>query len=884
MKKLALVFVLFGLLMPLSALAQEGQKVAVTPVNFIAEGAQLEQLSRVSKGLLSVITESFANQGFTPLTMGDNVLASGEDAAKANAKQLGADYIFISQASKSGDRFSLSGTLVALSGGKSSPRVNVTANALENLPQTAERLVLMSTDHLFGGGAKVVSVQIVGSESIDQQAILHSLRIRVGGTYNDAKASSDLRRIHSMGIFEDVRVEAADVGGGKAVKFIVSERAQIGQIAFKGNEKFDDEDLQDVITIKQYDIPSNRAVQDSVEALKRFYSSKGYPTVQIYPEFSQGDAGKSVLTYSIEEGGRLYISDILFDGNDYYSAWTLSGKIDSTSRGLFSWLSGTGKLDREKLSNDSQKLLSFYHNNGFMQAQVGEPVIDMDEEGGGFIITFPIMEGPRFRVGEVTLGGQLLPDDDPEKLVKKVELRNEKWFNREMLQEDLKNLKNYYSDLGYAHNQVEPNVFPAGDEDNSLNVELVINPGEKVYFDRITIVGNQKTRDKVIRRHLAVSEGDQFTSTGLQDSQSTLMRSGFFDEVNMVPGPSDSPDEMNLRVEVKERPTGSFQIGAGYSNYNSIFGVARVTQDNLFGYGRRLSLEANVGSNSTMYDLSYTDPWVGDIPLSLGVDLFNYETSYDNYDKNSIGGALRAGYPLWGKFYLSGRYSLENVKIDNVRTGTASVIRDMGGKYIDSIFTASIRRDTRNHFFQPSAGTLSRLTYSLGSGLFNGDTHFSRYEAEAAVWIPTPILKGSSFMVHGEIGYVKENKQDGLPLYEKYMLGGINSVRGYDWFSISPRDPLTGDEIGGEKMMVFNLELAFPILQESGLYFVTFFDMGNVWEKSSQYDFSDLRKSYGAGIRYLSPLGPFRVEYGRALDPYPGDPKGRWEFTMGTMF
>ncbi|MDR1920371.1 MAG: outer membrane protein assembly factor BamA, partial [Candidatus Adiutrix sp.] len=390
-------------------------------------------------------------------------------------------------------------------------------------------------------------------------------------------------------------------------------------------------------------------------------------------------------------------------------------------------------------------------------------------------------EGGRYRVGKVAVSGNLLEDDDPVKLARRLGISGEKWFSREMLQADIKGLQTYYSDKGYAHNTIEPLITPSGED--MLDVELVVDPQQLVYFDRITIVGNEKTRDKVIRRQLNVVEGDLFSASKIQASQANLMRSTFFDQVNLAPGPSDSDDKMNLRVEVKERPTGSFQIGGGYSSYNSLFGVARVTQDNLFGYGRRLSVEMNIGSKNNFFDISFTDPWVADIPLTMGFDLFKYYNRYDYYKKESTGGAIRAGYPLLGNFYLSARYSIENIDITDVSASSSQYLQSMKDYSLDSIVTVNLRRDTRNHFFFPTRGSTTRLSYALASGFLGGDTSFSQYEAEGAFWLPSPFWRGASLMAHGEIGYMKENKDRGLPTYEKYMIGGINSVRGYDWYS-----------------------------------------------------------------------------------------------------
>ena len=871
---------------PVFVLAQEDARVAVMPVVMSAEGAQLEQLNRLAKGITGVVYSTLADQGLTPISLGDNVLAIGEDGAKAQARELGADYIFLCNINKVAERFNVTGQLVALSSsGKSSSRSTLTADAMNQFPQVTERLVQMTTDHLFGGGAPVVSVEIVGNTMMNSQAILNTLRVKAGGTYSDAKATGDIKRIYALGYFEDVQVVVNNVGNGKAVRYIVEERSQLGNVVFRGNKKFDDDELRKVVGIKPNDIPSERAIADSVENIKSLYSEKGYPNIQVMTSVeNESGEGASVLIYEIAEGGKIHIKNIEFDGNDSYSDWTLSRKIDtSTHNFLLSWISGSGKLNQEKLSGDSKKLESFYHNNGFLRAQVGDPIITGGEDGG-LTVTFPIFEGERFKVGDVNFVGQTLPEDNFKKMMKFINLNDNSWFNREAMQQDVKNIQTYYADKGYAHVMVEPRINGPRDG-NVLDVDFDITLNHKVYFDRITIVGNDKTRDKVVRRQLSVVEGDQFSSSKIEASQAALMRSTYFEQAILTPGPSDSDDKMNLRVELKERPTGSFQIGGGYSNYNSVFGVIRLTQDNLFGYGRRVAVEANVGSKNNYFDISFTDPWVFDIPLTMGFDIFKYRNKYEYYSKESTGGAIRAGYPVWGNFYLSGRFSFEKIDYEDSNiAGYTSINEDMQRYTTDVKASVSLRRDTRNHFFFPTQGTVARLTYTKALEILGGDTNYSHYEAEGAVWYPLPFYRGSSFMLHGQVGYMKEDGDKGLPRYEKYMIGGINTVRGYDWYSISPKDPTYGHTIGGEKMMVFNAEVAFPILRDEGLYGVAFYDMGNVWTKEQKYSISDVKKSYGAGLRYLSPMGPFRIEYGRTINPEPGESKGQWEFTMGSMF
>ncbi|MDR2442578.1 MAG: outer membrane protein assembly factor BamA [Deltaproteobacteria bacterium] len=863
-----------------------GSRVAVIPFRLVGvTGPQLEQLNRISQTLLDVSVRSLGSMGFIPVTMGSQTLNMEDNAVMAQARQLGADYLLMPTLTGTTNNFTLSGTLIALTRGlTSSQPVSLTTSSPATLTSTTERLMEMVTDHLFGTGPPVVAVDIEGSTVADNQSLLNTLRTRVGGSYNANKVASDIRRLIDTGLFEDVQVLEERVSGGVSVRFVVVQVPQIGLIEYRGNEKYDKDDLDKVVGVKVSDVASAELMSTATANLYRFYADKGFPEAQIRYSLEPGEGGRAKLAFDINEGARMYIRDILFDGNEFYSARKLRGQIESSKRRfLTSWITGSGKLEREKLDNDSSILRQFYHNNGFLRAQVGEYSSRVTESGDGYIITFPIYEGERYRVGEVSLDGDFLDDDDQEKMLKLLEIRDEKWINSELIQEDINRLKTYYADKGYAFNDVGAEFGEPGSE-NQVPITFSVMPRNKVYYGRIIIVGNDKTRDKVIRRHLDVAEGDLTSSSRLKYSQNNLMRSSYFEEVNLVPSPSSNPEEMDLRVEVKERPTGSFQIGAGYSNYNSVFGIARVTQDNLFGYGRQISLEAQIGSGSNYFNFSFIDPWVGDIPLMMGIDLFKYYNSYDYYRKDSMGGAIRAGYPVFGRFYLTGTYSWEKVDISDVSYSSSVYLQSMMGNSVNSTFTVALRRDTRDHFFQPTSGSTARLSYTIASGLFGGETFFNRYEAEFAQWIPMPFIKGSAIMGHIELGYQKESRPRGLPIYEKYMLGGINSIRGYDWYDISPKDPQTQEAIGGEKMMVINIEYTIPLLRESGLYAVLFYDMGNVWSKDDDYSFSNLKRSYGGGIRYLSPMGPLRIEYGKAMDPDPGDPSGRWEFTMGAMF
>lgn len=860
------------------AAAQPTLRVAVAPFTITGSG----DISYLGVTFNQDLLKAVASQGYEPVSLGEAVQGEDLAALKKRAEALEADYVLVGSLTRDSSRLRAQARLEPVApGGRVAAPVALQADQAENISVMAERVVIQATDHLYGSGPRLAVVEVQGNSRVDTQAVLNTIRMRPGGIYNQERAALDLRRIYAMGYFEDVQVETFAARGGTGVRFVVRERPPISSIAFKGNKKFKDDELLKNLGFDRFAMVNDAKINESVENLKKLYAGKGFSNVEITAATAVSEDGNVTLAYNIDEGGKAYIRQINFEGNEHYSARKLRGVIGTSTKGLFSWMTGSGVLNRDKMNQDVEKIVSFYMNNGFIKIQAGEPRIAV-VDGGGYQITFPLIEGPQYTVGSVALGGDLA-DQDPNSLMKNMRLKPGQLYSRDDIQNDINDLKSAFADLGYAQNSVNPQLRENPDE-QTVDVEYVITPNQLVYFDRITIVGNNKTRDKVIRRQLEMKEGDLFSATALKNSQNNLMRTGYFEGINIIPGPGDTDDTVNLRLEAKEKPTGAFQIGAGYSSYNSVFGMVKLSQDNLFGYGRRLSVEANIGSKSNYYNISYTDPWTFDLPLTTGLDLFNYYSDYDEYRKEAVGGAIRAGYPLFERVYGTIRYSWEDVHITDVPPWASLALREMEGYSTDSIFRLTLSRDTRNHYFIPTGGSSNRFSVDYASGFLGGTTRFLRYDASSAWWAPVPLTNEKvSLMVRGRAGYVDEIKKGGLPIYQKYEIGGINTVRGYDWYSISPRDKATGDKIGGEKMGLVNLEMVFPIWADSGLYGVGFFDAGGVWRKGQSID-QGWRKSYGGGFRYLSPLGPLRVEYGRALDRKEGDPSGRWEFTVGGVF
>ena len=324
-------------------------------------------------------------------------------------------------------------------------------------------------------------------------------------------------------------------------------------------------------------------------------------------------------------------------------------------------------------------------------------------------------------------------------------------------------------------------------------------------------------------------------------------------------------------------------MGAGYSSAEKVFGIFEISQNNFLGYGQRLSAAARIGEITNQFDVRFVEPWFLGKPISLGVDLYRVDESEvdGEYEKESIGTGVRLGFPLRVDEYLKGtvKYGYDDTDIRDVPDDAAIEIREMEGRNVTSSITLGLLRDSRDRPWNTSRGSVNTITFEYAGGFLSGDVYFNEWFGRSAWFLP--FIWDTGFMVQGRLGYIERREGGKLPVYHKYKLGGINTVRGYDYKSISPVDPVTGDKLGGEKMMVYNLEYRFPLLREQGVVGLVFYDAGNVFTKDQDYTFDGIRSSVGGGVRWFSPMGPLRLEYGHALDRQPGDPKGNWEFTIG---
>jgi outer membrane protein insertion porin family len=865
---LALI-ILFSFLSPVQA-QEERVRVMVLPFEVHSQ----QPLSYMKTRIPEVIRGHLRDEGAVIVDPPEIIAGRSQSEIQQMGLRQGADYVIWGSLTWIGETFSVDAKMIDIYGGKPLSTFYVEGKSIENLPLIVKELSSEFGMALFER-EPVVQILIEGNDRIEDDAIRRVIQTEPGDVYLPKALSEDLRAIWSMGYFDDVRAETRDAPGGRVVIYRVDEKPTIRYIRILKNRVFDDEEIRENISLNTGSILNIFAVENNVERIESFYEENNYHNVSVDYRVERLENNQADLELIIDEGSKVHIKSIAFQGNDAYPDKRLKKLMKTSEKGFFSWLTSSGDLNPEDLNQDAARITSFYHNNGYIQARVSDPQVRY--EGEWIYITIKIEEGPRFEVGQVDIEGDEITSETP--LMDAVEINEKEYYSRDTVRKDVLALTDIYADAGYAYAEVSP-MIRQNPDDLTVDITYGIDKGKPVYFEKIIISGNVKTRDKVIRRQLKVIEKERYSGKRLKRSIRDLQRLDYFEDVNVNTIRGSGDDQMILKIDVSEKPTGTFSFGGGYSSVENLFAMASISQRNLFGRGQVVQLKAEVGGTTSRYTFSFTEPWLFDIPLSAGFDLYNWDRDYNTYDKNSTGGGVRFGYPVadYTRVYLS--YSYEIADITNITEEAADIVKELSGENVTSAVSTTLRYDSRDRQFNPTEGGDHSLSVEY-AGL-GGDIGFTKYIGEVGQYFP--LFWGTVGFIHGRAGYVDENSNGTLPDYERFYLGGMNSLRGFDWRDISSYDE-NGDQIGGTKFVQTNIEYLIPLVKEAGVVGVLFFDAGNVYDEDEDLDLGVTRESAGFGFRWYSPMGPIRIENGYILDPREGeDSGGRWEFSMGSAF
>jgi outer membrane protein insertion porin family len=667
--------------------------------------------------------------------------------------------------------------------------------------------------------------------------------------------------------------------GGVEVIFVVEEIPSVGEVTFVGNDALDTADLRDVISIKRGVTFKEHLVNDTVQKLTTHYHEKAFFLVRVNVDTAVNTNGLMGVTINIEEGEKVKIDEIRFVGNKSFDDDDLKDVMETEETWLFSFIDESGIYKKDVLKVDVLRMEAFYQDKGYIRVRVHEPQIEVNREDKEIYIEIKIEEGLQYKFGKITI--QDVGDFSGQDLLVGLKSKTGAVYNISLLREDILNITEKFSEKGFAYTDVNPKAA-IDDQTRTVDLNIQIDSGRKVFVGKINVIGNTRTRDNVIRREFRFKEGELFNSKKLKRSKQRINNLGFFESVKIDTHRGDTPEQIDIDASVTERPTGSISFGAGFSSVEKLIFNASIAQDNVFGTGRNVQLSANLSSIRANFNLRLTEPRIFDSDVSAGIDIYNSQTDNFSFKTKSRGAGLRLGKNLsetdWGG--LNYRYS--KVQVSDVIIPTPAL---QNGTQNTSRIGTTFIHDSRDNFISPTLGWrhVVRLEFA-GSFLGGADFYKTGYE----ITYYRRLIGKLVGAIHGAINYADGYGGETLPSFERYFMGGANSLRGFTIREVGPLTPL-GDPLGGEQSLLFNLELQYPLTE--GFRVFGFYDRGNVYGKGfnisttdTSINFSKMRESVGGGVRFFSPFGPISLAYGFKLDPAPGDSSGEFHFSAGSAF
>jgi len=726
---------------------------------------------------------------------------------------------------------------------------------------------------------KIISaITIEGNVRVDADAIQRVISSQKGDLMNPGVLGDDLNSVYKMGYFDDVIIKKQNMDKGVEIIFEVREKPSVRNIRFENNRVYESEELFEVVGTSTGSILNIYKLNNDVDKLKHLYYEKNYHNCRISYDVKPLKKHQADIVFNIEEGEKVKITQITFEGNKYFDDDDIKDEMQTREKGFWSFLTSSGELDETELDNDVLRIESLYKNNGFIDVKVSDPVVNMGTEK--ITIRFKIDEGNQYKNGVVSIKGDILTTE--EELLALLVSQKSELYNRELIRKDMITLNDFYANQGYANVRVIPRA-DRNDAEPIVNISFDIDKGPLVYFNRIIISGNEKTRDKVIRRELAIEEQGLYSMKKIQRSNRNLVFKDYFQKIDIKPVETKEANKRDVQVTVEEKSTGSFSFGGGFSSDDGAFGQFSVEERNLFGKGQTGKFTIRMSGENALYDIGFTEPWLFDKPISAGFNVYKFENEYDYYEKDAMGLTLRGSVRrFWDYTTFGVTYNIEKFDIEDVKPKHTSVNE---GSYLTSSIMPYISYDSRNHSFVPTRGMCHKLSVEYAGKLLGGEIDFTKYMVESAVFFP--LFWKFSAGIYAKGGYL-DDRTDGDPDidWERFYLGGISSIRGFDNTDINGTRAGSSIEVGGETYCQFNVEMVFPIAQEQAVYGVLFYDRGDVYRDGETIDLGNQFSSSGFELRWNSPMGPIRLAYGMVIDgkDIKSTGEGQFDFSIGAFF
>ncbi len=886
--------------------APSGNTIIILP--FKASGANA---SNLSTELPELFARSLREQGFKVippkqtlrLVRSQKVKEMNVATARSLAKRSRATHAMYGAYTGTEQSFSIDARLVSTTSENAAaqPYFVQRNNMLELLPAVNEVSAAVASDTIPALAATpelagtpesrtlpkngVADIQIRGLKILDPDAILMRLSTAKGDSIDEKIINQEIKRLWDTGYFSDVSASIERSGQGLRLVFTVVEKPRIDDVQVNGSDEVSKSDILAAMSSKTGAVLNEKMLSQDIQKITDLYRKKGFYLAEVtYSVKERQGSASAVLVFDVKEGKKLYIKKIAIEGLETIDEDDIKKTLALQERGLLSFFTKTGVLREEHLERDTSAISAYGLNHGYIDMQVSAPKVTYEEDG--IVIVFNVKEGKQYKIGEITFAGDLI--DTPERLQEIIQLDEQKedkeYFVLSVMQDDTKRLTDFYSDYGYAFASVTPQTNRADDGEH-IDIRYQIDKKHKIYVRRVGTQGNTRTRDNVILREMRLGDGDLYDGAKIRRSNERLNRLRYFTAIDTAIQPTDNPTEVDLSVNVKEDQTGAVMGGFGYSTYNKFGVTASIEERNLFGKGYSLGLRGFTSARTNSLDLSFINPRVYDTDLGIGYDAYAIEEEWDDFDKKTVGNTIRFSYPLGEYTSFGVGYRLDQYRLYNIPKTAPRAYREYEGSNLSSVASARLTYDSTDSSDRPTRGYIFRTFLEYGGGGLGGNDNFFKPLVELQGF-HTLFSKDHILHWRGRAGAVYKNTNKPVPVFDRFFIGGIDSIRGYDTEDIAPRDPGYGDEIGGDRMAFFNLEYIWTVEPELGIAIVPFFDIGFQNDSAQHKSLGNYKKSVGLELRWRSPMGDLRFAYGYPLDKSVTGEKlnGRFEFSMGQNF
>ncbi len=751
-------------------------------------------------------------------------------------------------------------------------------------------LILALFQNTIAGEQKVEKVIIIGNETVPTSTILYYISEKPGKPYSPKLIAEDIKRLFKLGYFENISVDVKEGKNGVILRYFIKEKPIITDVVFKGNKKISSRKLKEELGLTTEEGEETKLqkpldykyLDKLVQKIKEIYAKRGYPETQVYYTIERTSPTRAVVTFYIKEGKKAEVCEVKVVGNRELSSGEIKDVLLTKPKSILH-LRFTAPLSEKKLEKDVRRIEELYKEKGFLDIVVGKPEVEPIGNSCYRVVFRILKEGKPYRFGKIEFeGNKLFSSEDFLKLEKK--LRPGKRFNQKVVDDLVRKIIRKYGELGFIFANVVPEI-KLHPETHTADVIFHIYEGERAYVRWIRIEGNISTRDRTIRRELDLYETGIFNTVRLERSIRRLFNTGYFENVDVKPKVIEGTNKVDVDVKVKERLTGVFSIGAGYSSVSKLVGMVSVSKGNLFGTGDSGSVNMQFGSKVFDFYITYNHTWWMNKPQTLSLSLYNNRYEYFTYTSKKTGFSALVSRRLWEDWKVGVGYLIERDKITDIDTDAPDIVKEEEGTERIGMATAFISRDLRDNRFLPHRGDFFKVTSQVAGNFLAGDKNFYKLIGEYAYYfnfndLPVDVELPLIASVHAKIGYAGAfGSTERLPIDYRFYVGGDTTIRGFRWGEAGPKDE-NGNPEGANRELIFNFELGYDVTRM--LRLIGFVDVGGGWW--DKYKLGDMRKSAGIGLRVLTPMGPIRLDLGWKLDRRSGESSSEWHFGMGSYF